>query len=154
MLSKLILHSPIPFNYSRFLNFHMNGEKYFKHHNNYLIPFRCKDINYAGQLIIGNFVYPVSNTLQKLILYKGAHFTYTYMLGDKFTLENRPASLKCYNIFHENMNTDDNIINTTVGHTHMIRQYNTLVNEFLAKNNIFSIKCAFYQNIRKIFPSM
>jgi hypothetical protein len=86
----------------------MNGEKYFQHNNNYLIPFRCKDINHDSQLTIGNFVYPVSNTLQKLILYKGAHFTYTYTLGDKFTLENRPTSLKCYNILHEDMNTDNN----------------------------------------------
>lgn len=108
MLSKLILHSPISFNYAKFINFHMNGEKYFQHNNNYLIPFRCKDTNYNGQLIIGNFVYPVSNTLQKLILYKGAHFTYTYVAGDKFTLENRPTSLKCYNVLHEDMNTDDN----------------------------------------------
>ena len=108
MLSKLILHSPISFNYAKFLNFHMNGEKYFQHNNNYLIPFRCKDINHDSQLTIGNFVYPVSNTLQKLILYKGAHFTYTYTLGDKFTLENRPTSLKCYNILHEDMNTDNN----------------------------------------------
>ena len=108
MISKLILHSPIPFNYAKFLNFHMNGRKYFQHQHNYLIPYHCKDVNYGERLIIGDFVYPLSNTLEKLILYKGAHFTYTYMMGDKFTLENRPTTLRCYNILHENMNKDNN----------------------------------------------
>ena len=106
MLSKLILHSPVSFNYAKFLNFHINGGKYFQYHNSYLIPFQCKDINCDERLIIGNFVYPLRNTLEKLILYKGVHLNYTYMLGDKFTVENRPATLRCYNILHENMNKE------------------------------------------------
>ena len=119
MNSKLILHSPIAINYAKFLNHHMllgvfgNKEEnkkanYFQHDNSYLIPYRCNSINNKNNLIIGNFIYPMWNSIETVILNRETKFNYNYILGNNFTLEITPKHLKNYNIYNE---SDINIEN-------------------------------------------
>ena len=119
MNSKLILHSPIAINYAKFLNHHMllgvfgnktenKGTNYFQNHNSYLIPYRCNSINNKNNLIIGNFIYPMWNSIETVILNRETKFNYNYILGNNFTLEITPKHLKNYNIYNE---SDINIEN-------------------------------------------
>ena len=119
MNSKLILHSPIAINYAKFLNHHMllgvfgnktenKGTNYFQHDNSYLIPYRCNSINNKNNLIIGNFIYPMWNSIETVILNRETKFNYNYILGNNFTLEITPKHLKNYNIYNE---SDINIEN-------------------------------------------
>lgn len=108
MNSKLIIHSKYAINYAKFLNhskslpqFCNNGEQYFQHHNSYLIPYHCKSVNNKTNLIIGNFIYPMWNTLESIILNKETTFNYNYIMGDKFTVEMTPKYLKNYHILNE-----------------------------------------------------
>ena len=114
MISNLILHSPIQINYAKFLNHHMymvpfgtNKIKYFQHDDLYLIPYRCNSINDKNNLIIGRFIYPIWNTLERVILNKEFKFKYNYIRGDNFTVELTPKQLKNYNIFNETYNDID-----------------------------------------------
>ena len=119
MNSKLILHSPIAINYAKFLNHHMllgvfgnkeqnKANNYFHHHNSYLIPYSCNSINNKNNLIIGNFIYPMWNAIETVILNRETKFNYNYILGHNFTLEITPKHLKNYNIYNE---SDINIEN-------------------------------------------
>ena len=119
MNSKLILHSPIAINYAKFLNHHMllgvfgnkeqnKANNYFQHHNSYLIPYRCNSINNKNNLIIGNFIYPMWNAIETVILNRETKFNYNYILGNNFTLEITPKHLKNYHIYNQ---TDINIEN-------------------------------------------
>jgi hypothetical protein len=119
MNSKLILHSPIAINYAKFLNHHMllgvfgnkeenKAKNYFQHNNSYLIPYRCNSINNNNNLIIGNFIYPMWNSIETVILNRETKFNYNYILGNNFTLEITPKHLKNYNIYNE---SDINIEN-------------------------------------------
>jgi len=119
MNSKIILHSPIAINYAKFLNHHMllgvfgnkqenKANNYFQHDNSYLIPYRCNSINNKNNLIIGNFIYPMWNSIETVILNRETKFNYNYILGNNFTLEITPKHLKNYNIYNE---SDINIEN-------------------------------------------
>jgi len=119
MNSKLILHSPIAINYAKFLNHHMllgvfgnkeknKGVNYFQHNNLYLIPYKCNSINNKNNLIIGNFIYPMWNSIETVILNRETKFNYNYILGNNFTLEITPKHLNNYNIYNE---SDINIEN-------------------------------------------
>ena len=119
MNSKLILHSPIAINYAKFLNHHMllgvfgnkeenKAKNYFQHNNSYLIPYRCNSINNNNNLIIGNFIYPMWNSIETVILNRETKFNYNYILGNNFTLEITPKHLNNYNIYNE---SDINIEN-------------------------------------------
>lgn len=120
MNSKLILHSPIAINYAKFLNHHMllgvfgnktenKGANYFQHDNSYLIPYRCNSINNKNNLIIGNFVYPMWNSIETVILNRETKFNYNYILGNNFTLEITPKHLKKYHIYNESDVSVDNM---------------------------------------------
>jgi hypothetical protein len=119
MNSKLILHSPIAINYAKFLNHHMllgifgnkeenKAKNYFQHNDSYLIPYRCNSINNKNNLIIGNFIYPMWNSIETVILNRETKFNYNYILGNNFTLEITPKHLNNYNIYNE---SDINIEN-------------------------------------------
>jgi hypothetical protein len=117
MNSKLILHSKYAINYAKFLNhskllpqFYNKGGQYFQHYNSYLIPYHCKSVNNKTNLIIGNFIYPMWNTLESIILNKETTFNYNYIMGEKFTVELTPKYLKNYHILNESDVTTDNII--------------------------------------------
>jgi len=119
MNSKLILHSPIAINYAKFLNHHMllgvfgnkkenKGHNYFQHNNSYLIPYRCSSINNKNNLIIGNFIYPLWNSIETVILNRETKFNYNYILGHNFTLELTPKYLNNYHIYNEsNINIEN-----------------------------------------------
>ena len=116
MNSKLIIHSKYAINYAKFLNhskslpqFCNKGEQYFQYNNSYLIPYHCKSINNKTNLIIGNFIYPMWNNLESIILNKETTFNYNYIMGDKFTLELTPKYLKNYHILNESRVTNDDI---------------------------------------------
>ena len=116
MNSKLIIHSKYAINYAKFLNhskslpqFCNKGEQYFQHHNSYLIPYHCKSVNNNTNLIIGNFIYPMWNTLESIILNKETTFNYNYIMGDKFTIEMTPTYLKNYHILNESDVTVENM---------------------------------------------
>ena len=115
MNSKLIIHSKYAINYAKFLNhskslpqFCNKGEQYFQYNNSYLIPYHCKSINNKTNLIIGNFIYPMWNSIETVILNRETKFNYNYILGNNFTLEITPKHLKNYNIYNE---SDINIEN-------------------------------------------
>ena len=99
MKSLSIIHSCHQINPSKILSHLVKGEKYFKHYNTYLIPYQCQDINYNNRLIMGNFIYPMWNTLERAILSNNTDFSYNYLKGNDFTIEYVPSKLGDYHIF-------------------------------------------------------
>jgi hypothetical protein len=99
MNSVTILHSHHHINPTKFINHFNKGEKYFKHFNNYLIPYHCKDVNHNNRLVIGKFIYPMWATIERAMLTKSNEFNYTYIKGKDFTIEYMPSSLTNYHIF-------------------------------------------------------
>lgn len=99
MKSLSIIHSHHQINPSKLLSQLVKGEKYFKHYNHYLIPYQCQDINHNNRLIMGNFMYPMWNTLERAILSQCSDFNFNYLKGNDFTIEYMPSRLTDYHIF-------------------------------------------------------
>lgn len=96
---QIIFQSQQRINCSRVLQQYLKGERHFKHYNSYLIPYSCSNIDYDNRMIMGNFIYPMWNTLERTILTKGDKFEYSYIKGKDFTIELNPSSFKKYHIF-------------------------------------------------------
>jgi hypothetical protein len=93
-----IIHSNQQINISKYIDYLLKGEKYFKYYNHYLIPYQCQSVNHNNRLIIGNFVYPMWNTIEKAILSHNIDFKYNYVRGKDFTIEYNPRRLNDYHI--------------------------------------------------------
>jgi hypothetical protein len=96
----LILHSSVNINCSKVLSAFNNGQRYFKKCNTYLIPYHCQEINYTNRIIIGSFVYPMWNSLERLLLSNGCIFNYTYIKGDNHSFVYKSDELKILSDYH------------------------------------------------------
>lgn len=99
MSANLIIHSPFRINSNKFVNQFLQGHRYYKHYNHILIPYLCRDINDNTGVIIGDFIWPVWNTLERTTLSRGCEFNHTYINGKNFCIEYRPEVLSKYYIF-------------------------------------------------------
>jgi hypothetical protein len=100
MSTNLILHSSHKINPTKFLNhFTKVGGNHFKYYNNILIPYFCEEINHNNRIIVGKFIWPVWNTLERSILSKGTQFNHTYIACKDTTIEHKPSEFKYYHIF-------------------------------------------------------
>jgi hypothetical protein len=50
-------------------------------------------------MIFGRFIYPMWNTLERVILARGAIFNHSYIKGNDFTIEFNPTTFRDYHIF-------------------------------------------------------
>jgi hypothetical protein len=108
MNSHIILHSPISINSSKFVTAFISGNRHYKYYNTYLIPYHCKNIDYNNKIIIGSFIYPIWNTIERTVLTNSSKFTYSYLKGNNYTIEYNSNSLHNYHILgknHIHMNT-------------------------------------------------
>jgi hypothetical protein len=100
MSANLIIHTPYHINCSKFVNhFTKVGGNNFKYYNNILIPYICQEVYHDNRIIVGKFIWPMWNTLERSILSRGALFNHTYITGRDFILEHKPSEVKNYHIF-------------------------------------------------------
>lgn len=100
MSTNLIIHTQHHINCLKFLNhFTKIGGNHFKNNKNILVPYFCKEVNHTNHIIIGNFIWPMWNTLERTILSRGAKFNYTYITGKDFIIEHKPSEFNNYHIF-------------------------------------------------------
>ena len=98
----VILHTQHNINCAKIIHKFINGDKYIKYYNKYLIPYHCQQVNHLNHMIYGKFVYPMCNTLENTLLTKGACFNYSYMKGKDFIIEFNPSIVNEYHIFTQN----------------------------------------------------
>ena len=100
MSASLIIHTSHHINCSKFLNhFTKVGGNHFKYYNNILVPYFCEEVNHNNHIIVGKFIWPMWNTLERSILSRGVDFNHTYIIGRNMTIEHKPTELKNYHIF-------------------------------------------------------
>ncbi len=102
MNSHLILHSPFSINPSKFVTAFINGNRHFKYYNTYLIPYHCKNVDYTNKIIVGSFIYPVWNTIERTILQNGCKFKYSYVKGNNYSIEYNSDNVYTYHILGKN----------------------------------------------------
>jgi hypothetical protein len=102
MSVNLIFYSRYNINCNTIISQFIKGNKHIRYGNNYLIPFHCQNINTDNCVLKGNFIYPIWNTLERTILSSNNTFPYTYLSGDKFTIEIKNNALKSYNLISGN----------------------------------------------------
>lgn len=101
-MSQIFLHSSKSISCGKIVSQFIKGEKYIKSKNTYLIPYHCSYINQEKQVILGNFIYPMWNTLERNILVQGTQFKYSYVKGIDFMLEFNSTTQKNYKILSQN----------------------------------------------------
>ena len=101
MNGNILLHTQHKINCAKFVKHFMEGGKYIKQYNYYLLPYQCTGISQQNCMIDGNFAYPVWRTLERTLLSRGTTFKYTYMKGHDFIIEISPSTFKKYHIFGE-----------------------------------------------------
>jgi hypothetical protein len=94
----MIIHSQHKINCNKIISHFLNGGRYFKHYNKYLIPYYCRDINHTNRIIDGRFTVPMWNVLERHILSQGSTFDYSYFKGDNFVIEMTPTTFHNYHI--------------------------------------------------------
>jgi hypothetical protein len=110
MTPQIFIHSRNRINCTKIMAQINNGNRYCKFYNQYLIPYHCKDINHEKRIIIGGFIHPMWNILEKAILTNGGKFDYNYVNGPNYTLEVKPLSFNYYNILGRNKVYSNSII--------------------------------------------
>jgi hypothetical protein len=94
----MIIHSPHKINCNKIISHFINGGRYYKHYNKYLIPYYCRDINHTNRIIDGKFNTPMWNVLERYILSNGTTFDYSYFKGNDFIIEMTPTTFHNYHI--------------------------------------------------------
>ncbi len=99
MQANLIIHTSHQINCTKFINhFFKVQNNHFKHYRHTLVPYYCKDVNHTSNIILGTFIWPIWNTLERTILSNGARFSHTYISGNNFIIEYKPTDNKSYHI--------------------------------------------------------
>lgn len=101
MSSSLILHSQSSINCAKIISQFVKGKRYLTSCNSYLIPFHCRTINHSKRFIVGDFIYPMWNILERSMIKNGGDFTYSYIQGKDFTIEYFPKNLIKYYVIGE-----------------------------------------------------
>jgi hypothetical protein len=118
-MSLVIFHTQHSINCANIIRQFAKGEKYLSHKNLYLLPYHCKDVNHQQRLIVGGFINPLWNSLERTILTKSNNFDYTYIRGHNFLFEYDSDSKKKYHIFGDKhvyanaIQLDDNFLGSS-----------------------------------------
>jgi hypothetical protein len=99
MSGNILLHTQHKINCAKFVKHFMQGGKYIRQYNYYLLPYQCTGISIPNRMIDGHFINPVWHTLERSMLSRGTTFKYTYMKGGDFIMEIEPSKFKEYHIF-------------------------------------------------------
>ena len=107
MNSNLIIHSPHPLNSTKFVNHLLQYNKYntqckykyYKEYNTYFIPFTCNYVNHYNLVIMGRFINPIWNVLERTVVTRGAKFEYVYLANLYYKIEYKPVKLSNYRMY-------------------------------------------------------
>jgi hypothetical protein len=101
MNGNILLHTQHKINCAKFVKHFMQGGKYIRQYNYYLLPYQCTGISIPNRMIDGHFINSIWHTLERSMLSRGTTFKYTYMKGSDFIMEIEPNRFKEYHIFGE-----------------------------------------------------
>ena len=99
MVQPIILHAQHAINCANIIEQAARAQKYFKHKQLLLVPYRCQEVNHNNRLITGTFVNPMWKVFERNLLCGGGHFTHSYVKTPSFSIEITPHEFKDYHIF-------------------------------------------------------
>jgi hypothetical protein len=103
MNSAIYFHTQHNINCAKIINKIIKGDKYIKYYNKFLIPYQCKIIDQQHNTIIGNFLYPMWNVLERSVLSSGPSFDYSYIKGNNYMIGINTSKLTKYNILGQSL---------------------------------------------------